>query len=42
MTFTREDRKPAPKLKDAKLSPAEMGLAYDQVVKVNRRIVETM
>jgi len=34
MSFIGEDRNPAPKLKDAKLSDADYQLAYEQCVQV--------
>ncbi|KAH3896944.1 serine/threonine-protein kinase RIO3-like [Dreissena polymorpha] len=38
MTFIGEDRKPAPKLKHAKLSAENIEDAYDQVVKIMRKM----
>ena len=34
MTFIGKDQKPAPKIKDAKLSPEDMQTAYNQIISV--------
>ena len=38
MSFIGSGHNPAPKLKDARLSKAELHVAYEQVVEVRRRL----
>ena len=37
MTFIGENQKPAPKIKDARLPPEDMQIAYNQMISVSMK-----